>query len=188
MSRLSIFRSRFFWKIYSTFAALFLGESDVLSDSDSEAREKAGEVRDTSLRVPPGVEGTVINVRIFSRKGLGKDERSKIIEDEEIKSALARGDNYGTWVDEGIVRLEDLPAREHIVYPHSSVIRRQRAFGYTAAKLGGPINVKTRCHCVCVNDYDTNISIIFYKNKKRPDFSGLVEKDIYLNTRRWKNL
>jgi DNA-directed RNA polymerase subunit beta len=46
--------------------------------------EKAGEVRDTSLRVPPGVEGTVINVRIFSRKGLGKDDRSKAIEDEEI--------------------------------------------------------------------------------------------------------
>jgi DNA-directed RNA polymerase subunit beta len=46
--------------------------------------EKAGEVRDTSLRVPPGVEGTVINVRIFSRKGMGKDERSKAIEDEEI--------------------------------------------------------------------------------------------------------
>jgi DNA-directed RNA polymerase subunit beta len=46
--------------------------------------EKAGEVRDTSLRVPPGVEGTVINVRIFSRKGLGKDERSKSIEDEEV--------------------------------------------------------------------------------------------------------
>jgi DNA-directed RNA polymerase subunit beta len=46
--------------------------------------EKAGEVRDTSLRVPPGVEGTVINVRIFSRKGMTKDERSKVIEDEEI--------------------------------------------------------------------------------------------------------
>ena len=46
--------------------------------------EKAGEVRDTSLRVPPGVEGTVINVRIFSRKGLGKDERSKAIEDDEV--------------------------------------------------------------------------------------------------------
>ena len=46
--------------------------------------EKAGEVRDTSLRVPPGVEGTVINVRIFSRKGLGKDDRSRTIEEEEI--------------------------------------------------------------------------------------------------------
>jgi DNA-directed RNA polymerase subunit beta len=46
--------------------------------------EKAGEVRDTSLRVPPGVEGTVINVRIFSRKGVGKDERSRVLEDEEV--------------------------------------------------------------------------------------------------------
>src|SRR5678816_2426389 len=46
--------------------------------------EKAGEVRDTSLRVPPGVEGTVINARVFSRKGLGKDERSRLIEEEEV--------------------------------------------------------------------------------------------------------
>jgi DNA-directed RNA polymerase subunit beta len=47
--------------------------------------EKAGEVRDTSLRVPPGVEGTVINVRVFSRKGVSKDERSQSIEDEEVE-------------------------------------------------------------------------------------------------------
>ena len=46
--------------------------------------EKAGEVRDTSLRVPPGVEGTVINARVFSRKGVSKDERSKQIEEEEV--------------------------------------------------------------------------------------------------------
>jgi DNA-directed RNA polymerase subunit beta len=46
--------------------------------------EKAGEVRDTSLKVPPGVEGTVINGRVFSRKGVSKDERSRLIEDEEV--------------------------------------------------------------------------------------------------------
>ena len=45
--------------------------------------EKAGEVRDTSLRVPPGVEGTVISARVFSRKGVTKDERSKRIEEDE---------------------------------------------------------------------------------------------------------
>ena len=50
--------------------------------------EKAGEVRDTSLKVPPGVEGTVINVRIFSRKGMGKDERSRVIEDEEVSRLM----------------------------------------------------------------------------------------------------
>jgi DNA-directed RNA polymerase subunit beta len=45
--------------------------------------EKAGDVRDTSLRVPPGVVGTVINARLFSRKGIDKDERAKEIEDQE---------------------------------------------------------------------------------------------------------
>ena len=45
--------------------------------------EKAGDVRDTSLRVPTGVVGTVINAKVFSRKGVDKDERSQQIEDEE---------------------------------------------------------------------------------------------------------
>ncbi len=42
--------------------------------------EKAGEVRDTSLRVPPGVVGTVIDGRVFSRRGVSKDERTQEIE------------------------------------------------------------------------------------------------------------
>jgi DNA-directed RNA polymerase subunit beta len=46
--------------------------------------EKAGEVRDTSLRVPPGVEGTTIYARVFSRKGVTKDDRSRNIEEEEV--------------------------------------------------------------------------------------------------------
>jgi DNA-directed RNA polymerase subunit beta len=46
--------------------------------------EKAGDVRDTSFRVPPGVEGTVINARVFVRKGVEKDGRTKMIEDKEI--------------------------------------------------------------------------------------------------------
>ena len=46
--------------------------------------EKAGDVRDTSFRVPPGVEGTVINARVFVRKGVEKDGRTKMIEDKEV--------------------------------------------------------------------------------------------------------
>ncbi len=45
--------------------------------------EKAGDVRDSSLRVPTGVTGVVINAKVFSRKGVDKDERSQQIEDEE---------------------------------------------------------------------------------------------------------
>jgi DNA-directed RNA polymerase subunit beta len=44
--------------------------------------EKASDVRDTSLRVPPGVEGTVIDAKVFTRKGAEKDVRSQYIEDE----------------------------------------------------------------------------------------------------------
>jgi DNA-directed RNA polymerase subunit beta len=45
--------------------------------------EKAGDVRDSSLKVPPGVGGIVINARVFSRKGTEKDERARDIEDQE---------------------------------------------------------------------------------------------------------
>ncbi|HUO06030.1 MAG TPA: DNA-directed RNA polymerase subunit beta, partial [Candidatus Binataceae bacterium] len=45
--------------------------------------EKAGEVRDTSLRVPPGVEGTVIDARVFARRGVTRDERTQEIENLE---------------------------------------------------------------------------------------------------------
>ncbi len=46
--------------------------------------EKAGDVRDASLKVPPGIEGTIVDVKIFSRKGVEKDQRAKDIEQEEI--------------------------------------------------------------------------------------------------------
>jgi DNA-directed RNA polymerase subunit beta len=50
--------------------------------------EKAGDVKDTSLRVPPGVEGIVIDARVFSRKGIEKDERAQSIEDAEVNRLL----------------------------------------------------------------------------------------------------
>ena len=47
--------------------------------------EKAGDVRDASLKTPPGIEGTVVDVKIFSRKGVEKDLRAKSIEEGEIE-------------------------------------------------------------------------------------------------------
>ncbi len=55
--------------------------------------EKASDVRDTSLKVPPGVSGTIVDVRIFSRRGIDKDERARAIERAEIdKFAKDRDD------------------------------------------------------------------------------------------------
>ena len=47
--------------------------------------EKASDVRDTSLRLPPGTTGTIVDVRVFSRRGVDKDERAMAIERAEIE-------------------------------------------------------------------------------------------------------
>ena len=59
----------------------------------------------------------------------------RIIEDEEIKSQLAAEHPYATWVQEQTISLDQLAAREHIVYTHDSVIRRQQIFGYTEEEI-----------------------------------------------------
>jgi len=54
--------------------------------------EKAGDVKDTSLRVPPGVEGIVIDAKIFSRRGVDKDDRTRAIEAAEM-AAMEKNKN-----------------------------------------------------------------------------------------------
>jgi DNA-directed RNA polymerase subunit beta len=61
--------------------------------------EKASDVRDTSLRLPPGVAGTVVEVRVFNRHGIDKDERAMAIEREEIERlAKDRDDELPSWI------------------------------------------------------------------------------------------
>ncbi|GAA3480789.1 glutamate synthase large subunit [Streptomyces yanii] len=59
----------------------------------------------------------------------------RIIEDDEIKAALAAEQPYQEWLETGEIELEDLPEREHIVHTHASVTRRQQTFGYTEEEL-----------------------------------------------------
>ena len=59
----------------------------------------------------------------------------RIVEDEEIKRDLATMSPWQEWLDEGRVRLRDLPEREHIVHPIASITRRQRTFGYTEEEV-----------------------------------------------------
>ena len=67
--------------------------------------EKAGDVKDTSLRVPPGVQGIVIDAKMFSRRGVEKDDRSRSIEDSEI-AALEKERDEKLAVIEGVVRTQ----------------------------------------------------------------------------------
>ncbi|HEY3930584.1 MAG TPA: DNA-directed RNA polymerase subunit beta [Candidatus Koribacter sp.] len=71
--------------------------------------EKAGDVRDASLTTPPGIEGVVVDVKIFSRKGQEKDERAKVIEASQIaKLEKNLADEIRILTDERLKRLEGL--------------------------------------------------------------------------------
>ncbi|MCW2524158.1 MAG: Glutamate synthase large chain, partial [Frankiales bacterium] len=59
----------------------------------------------------------------------------EIRDDDEIKSALAAEAPYGEWLHAGLLNLDALPNREHVVHTHESVLRRQQLFGYTEEEL-----------------------------------------------------
>ena len=59
----------------------------------------------------------------------------RIVQDDEIKAELAAAQPYDDWLHAGLIDLADLPEREHIVYTHDSVQRRQQTFGYTEEEL-----------------------------------------------------
>ena len=81
--------------------------------------EKASDVRDTSLRVPPGVQGTVVEVRVFNRHGVDKDERALAIEREEIERLAKDRDDEQAILDRNVFgRLaEMLEGRQGIAGP-----------------------------------------------------------------------
>ena len=71
--------------------------------------EKAGDVKDTSLRVPPGVQGIVVDAKVFSRRGIDKDDRMRLIEDEEIAYLEKDRDDELAVIEEVVrTQLEDL--------------------------------------------------------------------------------
>ncbi|MCB2411568.1 glutamate synthase large subunit, partial [Demequina sp. TTPB684] len=59
----------------------------------------------------------------------------RIVEDDEVKSALAAEHPYAEWIAKHSVRLAELPEREHVTHSRASVVRRQRTFGYTEEEL-----------------------------------------------------
>jgi DNA-directed RNA polymerase subunit beta len=73
--------------------------------------EKASDVRDTSMRVPPGVQGTIVEVRVFNRHGVEKDERAQAIEREEIERLAKDRDDELAILDRNVYsRLAELLA------------------------------------------------------------------------------
>jgi DNA-directed RNA polymerase subunit beta len=78
--------------------------------------EKAGDVRDASLYCPPGIEGTVVDVKIFCRKGAEKDERHRAIEAEQVfKLEKNLADEIRILTDERLKRLTSLLGGQKLV-------------------------------------------------------------------------
>jgi DNA-directed RNA polymerase subunit beta len=77
--------------------------------------EKAADVKDTSLRLPPGVQGTIVDVRVFNRRGIDKDARSVSIEREEIERLAKDRDDERRILEDGYyARLRDLLLRKTV--------------------------------------------------------------------------
>ena len=97
--------------------------------------EKAGDVKDTSMRVPPGVEGIVINAKVFSRRGLDKDDRTRLIEDLEIETLEKNRD------DEIKIITETARTRvEEILAGHSTaaVLKKGKKVLFSAGTVVNP--------------------------------------------------
>ncbi len=62
-------------------------------------------------------------------------DEHRIVEDDEIKATLAAKEPYDEWLHAGLLHLDRLPEREHVVHTHASVTRRQQVFGYTDEEL-----------------------------------------------------
>ena len=90
--------------------------------------EKASDVRDTSLKLPPGVAGTIVDVRVFSRRGVDKDERAMAIERAEIERlAKDRDDERGIQERAFLNRLRE------------KLVDHKAAGGFKGIKAGTPI-------------------------------------------------
>jgi DNA-directed RNA polymerase subunit beta len=90
--------------------------------------EKASDVRDTSLKLPPGVTGTVVDVRVFSRRGVDKDERAMAIERAEIERLAKDRD------DEKAIQ-----ERSFLNRLREKLLGRKAAGGFKGIKAGSDI-------------------------------------------------
>ena len=95
--------------------------------------EKAGDVKDTSLRVPPGVQGIVIDAKVFSRRGIDKDDRTRLIEDEEITSLENDRDDELAVIEEVVrAQLRDLLVGKKAM---ASLKKGKKVYFDTGAKI-----------------------------------------------------
>ncbi|CAM2769889.1 glutamate synthase large subunit [Actinomyces slackii] len=94
-------------------------------------------------------------------------DSGRIVPDVDVKTALAHGAPYQQWLDEHLVRLEDLPAREHVGHSASSVLRRQQTFGYTHEDLSMLLAPMARTGAEAIGSMGTDTPIAVLSARPR---------------------
>ncbi len=94
-------------------------------------------------------------------------EAGRIIEDDEIKKELAADAPYADWLHAGLMHLNTLPDREHVVYTHDSVQRRQQTFGYTEEELKVLLGPMARVGAEPVGSMGTDTPIAVLSKRPR---------------------
>ncbi len=94
-------------------------------------------------------------------------EQGRIVEDSEIKQELANAAPYAQWLEEGVVHLDSLPEREHIVHTPGSVVRRQQTFGYTDEELKILLAPMARTGGEAIGSMGTDTPIAVLSNRPR---------------------
>ncbi|HTR69106.1 MAG TPA: glutamate synthase large subunit [Mycobacteriales bacterium] len=91
----------------------------------------------------------------------------RIVDDEELKSELARENPYQEWLHAGLLDMRTLPDREHVVYPHESVVRRQQAFGYSDEELRVIIAPMARTGAEAIGSMGTDTPVAALSERPR---------------------
>jgi glutamate synthase (NADPH) large chain len=99
----------------------------------------------------------------------------RIVDDDELKSELAADNPYQDWLHAGLLDLRTLPEREHVVYPHESVVRRQQAFGYTEEELRLIVAPMARGGAEAIGSMGTDTPVAALSNQPRQLFDYFAQ-------------
>ena len=101
--------------------------------------------------------------------------RGLIASDDDVKAHLAAQHPYGEWLHAGLVPLADLPPREHVVFSHESVTRRQQIFGYTEEELRLLLEPMASTGLEPLGSMGTDTPIAPLSKRPRPLYDYFVE-------------
>ncbi|WIX82967.1 glutamate synthase large subunit [Amycolatopsis carbonis] len=99
----------------------------------------------------------------------------RIIEDEEIKGQLATAHPYDEWVDNGLLRLEELPERDREVPLHAALVRRQQSFGYTEEELETILEPMARTGAEPIGSMGNDSPLAPLSSRSRPLFDYFIQ-------------